>query len=110
LAEAEVVGLIRNVARSCRRLILLDLVRHPVPLALFRAFVAPRLCAINAADGQTSIRRAFTFAEMARIVDAALSGTEMRAYELRHTMGPLWIRQVVDIRWRDRSRERKMAS
>jgi len=104
LSEAELVAMIRNIARSCQRFILLDLVRHPVPLALFRAFVCPLLGRVNALDGQTSIRRAYTAAEMRRIVDGALagdceaSGLPMVS-RLRHTVSPLWIRQVVDISW-----------
>src|SRR5690349_10124792 len=39
LDEGEISEMIRNVGRTCRRFILLDLVRHPLPLALFRAFV-----------------------------------------------------------------------
>ena len=35
LSEDDLAGLIRNVGRFCRRFILLDLVRHPLPLALF---------------------------------------------------------------------------
>ena len=35
LSERDLVELIRNVGRFCRRFILLDLVRHPLPLALF---------------------------------------------------------------------------
>jgi SAM-dependent methyltransferase len=99
LSELEVAALIRNVERSCQRLILLDLVRHPVPLALFRAFLCPLLCRINAQDGQTSIRRAYTASEMRRIVDRALDGAPRPVQRIRHTVGPLWIRQVVDISW-----------
>ena len=99
LSEPELAAMIGNVARSCRRLILLDLVRHPLPLTLFRIFVAPFLCRINALDGQTSIRRAYTAAEMRRTVDEALERTERPVRRVRHTVGPLWIRQIVDISW-----------
>jgi 2-polyprenyl-3-methyl-5-hydroxy-6-metoxy-1,4-benzoquinol methylase len=99
LSEAELGALIGNVARSCRRFIVLDLVRHPVPLALFRVFVAPLLGRINAADGKTSIRRAYTAREMRRIVDGALAGIDRPVRRVRHTVSPLWIRQVVDISW-----------
>lgn len=99
LVEEDVVDLIRNVSRSCGRLILLDLVRHRVPLVLFSIFVAPFLCRINAADGKTSIRRAFTPREMKAIVDEALSGTGRQVARKRHTVAPFWIRQVVDVRW-----------
>jgi SAM-dependent methyltransferase len=99
LSEAELAGLIVNVSRSCHRFIVLDLVRHPVPLALFRIFVAPLLSRINALDGQTSIRRAFTFAEMRGIVNGALLSGSRPVKSVRHTLSPLWIRQVVDISW-----------
>jgi 2-polyprenyl-3-methyl-5-hydroxy-6-metoxy-1,4-benzoquinol methylase len=99
LAEEDVVDLIRNVSRSCERLILLDLVRHRVPLVLFSIFVAPFLCRINAADGKTSIRKAFTPSEMKAMVDEALSGTGRQVARKRHTVAPFWIRQVVDIHW-----------
>jgi 2-polyprenyl-3-methyl-5-hydroxy-6-metoxy-1,4-benzoquinol methylase len=99
LAEDDVVDLIRNVSRSCERLILLDLVRHRVPLVLFSIFVAPFLCRVNRADGKTSIRKAFTPREMQAMVDVALSGTGRQVARKRHTVAPFWIRQVVDIRW-----------
>ena len=92
--------MIRNVERSCDALVLLDLVRHPVPLVLFRFFVAPLLSEINAADGETSVRRAYTPAEMRSIVEAALSGCTRPALEVRHAVAALWLRQVVTIRWR----------
>jgi SAM-dependent methyltransferase len=41
LSPSDVVRLIRNLSRSCRRFIMLDLVRHPLPPMLFRVFVAP---------------------------------------------------------------------
>jgi SAM-dependent methyltransferase len=99
LSEAELAGLIVNVSRSCNRFILLDLVRHSVPLGLFRVFIAPLLSRINALDGQTSIRRAFTFVEMRRIVNGALASGSRPVRSVRHTSSPLWIRQVVDILW-----------
>jgi SAM-dependent methyltransferase len=103
LSEAEVAKLIQNVARSCDRLILLDLVRHPVPLLLFRLFVRPFLCRINGLDGQTSIRRAYTVREMRKIVDYALAGVATESgrpvLRIEHSVAPLWIRQVVHISW-----------
>jgi hypothetical protein len=77
----------------------MDLVRHPAPLALFRMFVAPLLGRINALDGATSIRRAYTANEMQGIVKGALAGADKPASSVRHSVGPLWIRQVVDISW-----------
>jgi SAM-dependent methyltransferase len=99
LTESELEALIQNVGRSCERFILLDLVRHPMPLMLFRMFVAPLLDRVNALDGQTSIRRAYTVAEMRGIVDGALAGLKRPVLRMRHTVSPLWIRQVVDISW-----------
>jgi 2-polyprenyl-3-methyl-5-hydroxy-6-metoxy-1,4-benzoquinol methylase len=96
LSETEVVQLIHNVSRSCRRLILLDLVRHRLPLILFRVFVAPLLQRINSADGTTSIRRSFTPAEFRAIVAEAVQGSSAR---VSHTVAPLYNRQVIDIRW-----------
>jgi len=43
LSDAELTAMIRNVGRSCRRLIFIDLVRHKMPLILFRMFLAPFL-------------------------------------------------------------------
>lgn len=99
LSELELAGMIRNVSRSCQRFIVLDLVRHQVPLALFRAFVSPLLSRVNALDGQTSIRRAYMPAEMHRIVEGALTSGSRPVSRLRHTVSLLWIRQVVDILW-----------
>ncbi len=94
LGDAEVVSLIRNVQKSCRRLILLDLVRHWIPLTLFRVFMTPFLHPINAADGMTSVRRAYTPKELRNLVDQALQGTEAR---IEHTVAPFYTRQIVDI-------------
>lgn len=96
LSEAEVVSLILNVSRSCRRFIILDLVRHQLPLWLFRIFVAPFLCRLNVADGITSIRRAYTPSELRALVDTAVEGTGGR---ISQTVAPLYIRQVIDISW-----------
>jgi 2-polyprenyl-3-methyl-5-hydroxy-6-metoxy-1,4-benzoquinol methylase len=98
LSESELALMIANVSRSCQRFVILDLVRHPAPLWLFRAFVAPLLARTNALDGQTSIRRAYTAIEMRAIVDHALArGRAVKS--LRHTIAPLWMRQIVDICW-----------
>lgn len=95
LSEDEVVRMIRNVSRSCRRFILLDLVRHPLPLLLFRTFVCPLLDPINAQDGVTSLQRAYTPQELRAIAERAREGHG----KLRHSVSPLYIRQVVDISW-----------
>ncbi len=97
LSERELVTLIRNVGRSCRRFILLDLVRHPLPLALFRMFVTPFVSPITAADGRLSIRRSYTAAELKRIAGEALAGTGGRC---RHSVGPFYTRQIIDIGYR----------
>jgi len=94
LSEQEVVALIRNVGRSCRRLVLLDLVRSRVPLLLFRAFIAPFVSEVNASDGQVSIRRAYTSAELKSLVEHALVGTRAT---FTHSVAPFQIRQLVDI-------------
>ena len=94
LTETECIQLIRNVRRSCRRLIILDLVRHPLPAFVFRFLVAPFVHRVTAADGLLSFARAFTFDEMRSIATQAVSGTPDL---VRHTIDPLYIRQIVDI-------------
>jgi SAM-dependent methyltransferase len=96
LGEADLVAMIRNVSRSCRRLIVLDLVRHWIPLALFRVFLGPFLHPINAADGITSIKRSYTARELRKIVEEAVMGTNAH---IEHTVAPFYIRQVVEISW-----------
>jgi SAM-dependent methyltransferase len=96
LSERDIIGLIRNVSLSSRRFILLDLVRHRLPLVLFRTFVCPFLPRINVVDGSISIRRSYTPSELRRIVDTAVEGSGAR---VRHTVAPLYIRQMVDICW-----------
>jgi len=96
LSEAELILLIRNVGRSARRFIVLDLVRHRVPLMLFRGFVAPFVCGVNAADGMQSIRRSYTGPEMHAIVCEAVRGT---GATFRHRVAPFWVNQLVDIYW-----------
>lgn len=94
LSADNLIRLIRNVGRYCRRFILLDLVRHPLPLALFRMFLAPLICEIDAEDGQQSIRRSYTPAEMREVATAALAGS---GSTFRLSVAPLYVRQVVDI-------------
>ena len=94
LGERDLVRLIRNVGRYCRRFILVDLVRHPLPLSLFRIFVTPFLSRISAIDGQLSVRRSYTPAELRAVTAEALSGT---GGVFRHVVAPLYIRQVLDI-------------
>lgn len=94
LSESDIVTLIRNVGRFCRRFILMDLVRHPLPLALFRLFVAPFICGVAVEDGRRSIRRSYTPAEFGRIVTSALAGS---SGTFRQSVAPLYTRQVIDI-------------
>lgn|SRR5215475_3702971 len=94
LSEDDLVDVIRNVGRSCRRFIILDLIRHPLPLMLFRLGIAPLVGRINAEDGRRSIRRSYTPAEFRRIVESALAGTQGR---YRHAVAPFYTRQVIDI-------------
>ena len=96
LSDDSVVKLIRNVGRSSKRFVILDLVRHPLPLLLFRYFVAPFVHWINAADGFSSIRRSYTPMELESLVRQALHGS---AGTYRHSVGWLYIRQIVDIRY-----------
>jgi len=103
LSEHDIVRLIRNVSRSCRRFILLDLVRHRLPLVLFRTFLCPFLPGINVADGLTSVRRSYTPAELKKIVDRAVRGSGAR---VRHAVAPCYIRQTVDIDWPASGRQR----
>ena len=97
LSEDEITALVRNAGRSVRRLIVLDLVRHWLPLALFRVLVAPFLMRIVAVDGCQSIRRAYTPAELRTIVESALNGSGAR---LVHTVTPFRSRQMIDIIWK----------
>jgi SAM-dependent methyltransferase len=97
LSDEDLRQLIDNVGRSCRRFVILDLVRHPIPLVLFRVFVAPFVHSINVADGIRSIERAFTAREMREIVCGAL--TERNAGFV-HTVTPPFVRQLVDIQYR----------
>ena len=94
LADEHLVEMIQNVGRFSKRFVILDLVRHPLPLLLFRCFVAPFVHWINAADGVSSIRRSYTPVELESLVRLALQGS---AGTYRHSVGPLYIRQIVDI-------------
>jgi SAM-dependent methyltransferase len=92
LSEREIVSLIENVGRSCRRFLLKDLVRHRLPLALFRTFVVPFFGPIAAADGAASVRRAYTPSELGRIV-------ETTGVRFRHSIAPCYASQTIDIRY-----------
>lgn len=94
VSEENLVRMIHNVGRSCRRFILLDIVRHWIPLALFQVFVAPFVSPITAEDGRISFRRAYAPSELKNLVKGALAGTGARYH---HSVSVLGIRQVVDI-------------
>ncbi len=94
LSEADYMDLIRNVGRYCRRFVILDLVRHRLPLTLFRLAVCPLIHPVNSVDGRRSIRRSYTKREMSVVVTKALEGTQAR---FRHSVAPLYMRQIVDI-------------
>jgi SAM-dependent methyltransferase len=107
LGERDLVRLIRNVGRYCRRFILLDLVRHPLPLSLFRVFLTPFLSRLSAIDGELSVRRSYTPAELRAVAAEALSGT---GGVFRHAVAPFYIRQVIDISYPAPSRPRSSGS
>jgi SAM-dependent methyltransferase len=92
LSEEELRAVILNVGRSCRRLLLVDLVRHWLPLRLFRTFVAPFFSPVAVADGKLSVRRAYTADELKRIV----ASTGVR---FRHSVAPFHTSQTVDIEY-----------
>ena len=94
LSDTELTDLIRNVGRSCRRFIIVDLVRHRVPRQLFRMGIYPWVNPVTAIDGIRSIERAFTAEELGMLVRGALRGSPAR---VRHRVSPFNIRQVVEI-------------
>ena len=94
LSDPDCMELIRNVGRYCRRFIILDLVRHRLPLTLFRLALGPLIHPVNAHDGCRSIRRSYTPRELGAMVTSALEGTRAR---FRHSVAPLYMRQIVDI-------------
>lgn len=97
LRDEEFIALIENVGRACRRFVILDLVRHPVPLALFSAFAPLCLPRVNVLDGRQSIRRAYTPQEFRAVVERAVAGI---GGTFRHSVTPFWIRQMADIRYK----------
>jgi SAM-dependent methyltransferase len=96
LTDDQVVSVIRNTARSCRRFICLDLVRHPLPFALFSMFIGPLIHKVAAQDGRQSIRRAFTPGELRALVTGALQGT---GATFEHEVSPYYAKQIIDIRF-----------
>lgn len=95
LTDQQVIDLIRNTGRSCARLICIDLVRHPLPFALFNLCIAPLIHKEAADDGRQSIRRAFTPSELRDLV--ATTGARFR-----HEVSRYYATQVVDIVFRGR--------
>lgn len=94
LSASDLTQMIHNVGRSCRRFLILDIIRGWVPLALFRTFIAPFVSPITSKDGQTSIRRGYTTEELASLASNAVAGTNAG---FRQVVAPLGIRQVIDI-------------
>ncbi len=97
LTDADLTCLIRNVGQYCRRLIMLDPVRHPLPLALFRIGMYPFLYSVNAKDGVRSVERSYTADELKTLAARALEGT---GATFSHSVAPFYIRQMLDIRYR----------
>jgi len=96
LTPEQNIALIRNVSRSCRRFIIQDLIRHPLPLVLFTVFLCPMIGREAAVDGRQSIRRAFTPAEFREMVRTALDGTRAA---FTTDVSPFLSRQIIDIRF-----------
>ena len=96
LTPEQNIALIRNVGRSCRRFIIQDLIRHPLPFVLFTVFLCPLIGREAAVDGRQSIRRAFTpdeFRDMARMAIEGTKGT------FKTDVSPFRSRQIIDIRF-----------
>jgi SAM-dependent methyltransferase len=94
LTPQQAVDLIRNVGRACRRFIILDLVRHPLPFWLYTIFMCPLLSRVGAADGRQSVRRAYTGPEMRGLVEEAIAGT---GATFSHWVSRFYARQIVEI-------------
>lgn len=97
LTPEQNIALIRNVSRTtCRRFIIQDLIRHPLPLVLYTLFLCPMIGREAAMDGRQSIRRAFTPEEFAEIVRTAIAGTSAT---FTTDVSPFRSRQIIDIRF-----------
>jgi SAM-dependent methyltransferase len=107
LTDHQVAALIRNVGRSAKRFICLDLVRHPLPLVFFTVFICPLLSRVSAVDGRQSIRRSFTGEELHTVVDHAIAGS---GATFEHWISPIYARQMIDIRWPNRPVPNRSAS
>jgi SAM-dependent methyltransferase len=97
LTLEEIIALIRNVSRSCRRFIIQDLIRHPLPMVLFTVFLCPLIGREAAVDGRLSIRRAYTPEEFSEMVRTATAGTNAK---FTTDVSPFLSRQIIDIRYR----------
>jgi hypothetical protein len=84
------------VARSARRFLILDLIRHPLPLVLFTTFLCPLIGREAGADGRQSIRRSYTPDEFRALVDAAVDGMQA---QVSVDVPVFRSRQVIDIRF-----------
>ena len=96
LTPEQNIALIRNVGRSCRRFVISDLIRHPLPLALFSTFICPLIGHEAAVDGRQSIRRAFTPEEFSELATTALAGTG-GSFAIDASL--FKSRQIIDIRY-----------
>jgi SAM-dependent methyltransferase len=96
LTPEQNIALIRNAGRSCRRFIIQDLIRHPMPLVLFTLFICPMIGREAAVDGRQSIRRAFTPEEFGEMMRLALAGTSAA---FTTDVSPFLSRQIIDIRY-----------
>jgi len=96
LTPEQIIALIQNVSRSCRRFIIQDLIRHPLPMVLFTLFLCPLIGREAAVDGRQSIRRAYTPEEFAEMVRTALAGT---AATFTTDVSPFLSRQIIDIKF-----------
>jgi SAM-dependent methyltransferase len=94
LTPEQIVALIRNVSRSCRRFIIQDLIRHPLPFVLFTLFLCPLIGREAAVDGRQSIRRAYTPDEFREMVRTAVAGTNAT---FTMDVSPFRSRQIIDI-------------
>ncbi len=98
LTEEEVVALVKNVGRSSKRFVIVDLVRHRLPIALFSIFMRPLLDPVVFRDGLQSIRRAYTPDELRALVVRGLKGTDAI---FEQWVSPIYGKQIIDIRYRD---------
>jgi len=98
LNEEQIVALIRNVGRYCKKFVCLDLVRHPLPIALFTLFLCPLIGKIAARDGRQSIRRSFTGPELRALAERAVLGSEAT---VQHHVSRFYAGQILEITFRD---------